>query len=183
MADEAIITPLNNGPYHVIGHFKIVMPGGRELETEGETWLCRCGGSTNKPFCDGTHSKIGFMAAEAAVSKAESGGDSEEFVPVADESAVGEGDLIGVEVDGEPVVIGRVEGQVYAIGGVCSHQFALLEEGGLEDNVVMCPLHDSGFDIRTGKAVRLPATAPVLTYDVKVEGGKILVSRQPTPRA
>ncbi len=62
MAD-IVITPTKNGPYHVKGKIKLVTPGGKELAYEGEeTWLCRCGGSANKPFCDGTHKKIGFKS-------------------------------------------------------------------------------------------------------------------------
>lgn len=58
-----IITPQNDGPYHVQGAFRLVTEGGRTIEVEGEeTWLCRCGASANKPFCDGTHTKIGFKS-------------------------------------------------------------------------------------------------------------------------
>lgn len=58
-----IITPQNDGPYHVQGTFRLVTEGGRTIEVEGdETWLCRCGASANKPFCDGTHTKIGFKS-------------------------------------------------------------------------------------------------------------------------
>jgi CDGSH-type Zn-finger protein len=58
-----------NGPYVVDGEdVRIVDWEGREYRLERlPVALCRCGGSTNKPFCDGTHSKIGFAAAEAAV--------------------------------------------------------------------------------------------------------------------
>ena len=59
-----------NGPYRVEsdGEVKVVDWEGREYTFERlPIALCRCGGSTNKPFCDGTHSKIGFAAAEAAV--------------------------------------------------------------------------------------------------------------------
>jgi CDGSH-type Zn-finger protein len=61
-----------NGPYVVDGEdLKIVDWDGREYQVERlPVALCRCGGSTNKPFCDGTHSKIGFSAAEAAVGPA-----------------------------------------------------------------------------------------------------------------
>lgn len=60
---DVIITPNNNGPYHVKGTFKIVTEGGREIAVDGdETWLCRCGQSANKPFCDGTHKRTGFTA-------------------------------------------------------------------------------------------------------------------------
>ena len=57
---ETTITPQENGPYHVKGDFRIVLSDGTELEGEGETWLCRCGHSKMKPFCDSTHRKAGF---------------------------------------------------------------------------------------------------------------------------
>jgi len=70
------ITARKNGPFRVeTTEGEIIL-----LDAEGGTYdltgkpafsLCRCGGSVNKPFCDGTHSKIGFQAAELAVKKAE----------------------------------------------------------------------------------------------------------------
>ncbi|HLX03610.1 MAG TPA: CDGSH iron-sulfur domain-containing protein [Trinickia sp.] len=59
----AIITPRNDGPYHVKGEFKIITQGGNSVDVEkDEVWLCRCGQSANKPFCDGTHKKAGFTS-------------------------------------------------------------------------------------------------------------------------
>jgi CDGSH iron-sulfur domain-containing protein 3 len=63
-----------NGPYKVTGPIRLIDPDGNEfvLPDDGRpVALCRCGGSKTKPFCDKTHSKIGFQAAERAV--AESG--------------------------------------------------------------------------------------------------------------
>jgi 3-phenylpropionate/trans-cinnamate dioxygenase ferredoxin subunit len=64
------ITIRNNGPYVVEGDFTLVDADGNEVPLVKRA-LCRCGGSTTKPFCDGTHSKIGFQGAIAAVAKAE----------------------------------------------------------------------------------------------------------------
>lgn len=49
-----------SGPYLVQGKFVLVGTDGKEENKEGSIALCRCGGSNNKPFCDGTHRKIGF---------------------------------------------------------------------------------------------------------------------------
>ena len=57
-----------NGPYFVEGPAVVVDSEGNEFKSEKpRIALCRCGGSTTKPFCDGTHSRIGFAAAEPAV--------------------------------------------------------------------------------------------------------------------
>jgi CDGSH-type Zn-finger protein len=66
---EVKITVKPNGPYRVEGPVKLVDAEGREWDLTGKPAfsLCRCGGSVNKPFCDGTHSRLGFQAAEAAV--------------------------------------------------------------------------------------------------------------------
>ena len=63
-----------NGPYKVTGPVRVIDADGNEYNLGGRgeaIALCRCGGSTTKPFCDGTHSKIGFDAAERAVEAAE----------------------------------------------------------------------------------------------------------------
>jgi len=69
MAVKISIRP--NGPYLVEGDVELADVNGNKVDTTGrpKIALCRCGGSTTKPFCDGTHSKIGFQAAEAAVAQ------------------------------------------------------------------------------------------------------------------
>jgi CDGSH-type Zn-finger protein len=71
MADVQV-TITENGPYKVTGAIDLFDAGGDPVATRGAAvFLCRCGGSTNKPFCDGTHSKIGFEGAVAAVEEAD----------------------------------------------------------------------------------------------------------------
>jgi CDGSH-type Zn-finger protein len=63
-----------NGPYKVTGPIRLIDADGNEFDLgeKGEIIaLCRCGASTTKPFCDKTHSKIGFEAAERAVAEEE----------------------------------------------------------------------------------------------------------------
>jgi CDGSH-type Zn-finger protein len=59
----------DNGPLVVDGDFTLTDAAGNEIPLMKRA-LCRCGGSTIKPFCDGTHSKIGFQGANAAVQAA-----------------------------------------------------------------------------------------------------------------
>ena len=80
MAD-VVIKARHNGPYKVTGPITLIDADGNEydLGEEGEPIaLCRCGGSKTKPFCDKTHSEIGFEAAERAVAEAEGRAPGEE---------------------------------------------------------------------------------------------------------
>ncbi|MES2640729.1 MAG: CDGSH iron-sulfur domain-containing protein [Myxococcota bacterium] len=56
------VTPTRDGPLRVSGSVEIVSGTGRTLAKKTEAWLCRCGASANKPYCDGAHRKIGFVA-------------------------------------------------------------------------------------------------------------------------
>jgi CDGSH iron-sulfur domain-containing protein 3 len=65
-----------NGPYKVTGPITLIDADGNEYEIPDDgkpVALCRCGGSKTKPFCDATHSEIGFQAAERAVEQADRG--------------------------------------------------------------------------------------------------------------
>lgn len=71
MADVQV-APTRNGPYKVTGPIELIDTDGNPIPVPGHTvFLCRCGGSTTKPFCDGTHSKIGFDGAMSAVREAD----------------------------------------------------------------------------------------------------------------
>ncbi|MGZ8376789.1 MAG: CDGSH iron-sulfur domain-containing protein [Gemmatirosa sp.] len=77
--DRITITVRNNGSLFISGDdmakVRLVDHEGNEISTEGRKAisLCRCGGSTKKPFCDGTHSKIGFQGAIAAQQAVDAG--------------------------------------------------------------------------------------------------------------
>jgi CDGSH-type Zn-finger protein len=64
---EVTIEVRPNGPYVVTGTIELRDTNGDVLPTQARTVLCRCGASTKKPLCDGTHSKMGFQAAAQAV--------------------------------------------------------------------------------------------------------------------
>ncbi len=90
-------------------------------------------------------------------------------------SALEEGVGIRVDIAEHRVAIFLVAGDVFAIGDRCTHAEASLAEGDVYDHEVECPRHGSGFDLRSGKALSLPATKPVSTYPVTVEGGIVYV--------
>ena len=77
MSDEIVeIKVRENGPYRVKGPVRLIDADGNEFDLEphtkdGTIVLCRCGASKTKPFCDKTHSKLGFEAAERAVREAD----------------------------------------------------------------------------------------------------------------
>ena len=100
-----------------------------------------------------------------------------EFIKVAETKDVAAGTGILVELEGERVALFNENGTFYAIGDVCTHAGGPLSEGDLEGDVVTCPWHGAQFDIKTGEATSPPATEPVPTYRVKVEGENILIER------
>jgi len=80
-----------------------------------------------------------------------------------------------VVLDGVPICLARSHGEVFAVSDICSHADVSLAEGDVEDGTVECWLHGSRFDLRTGAPTGLPATKPIATYPVTVEGDDVLV--------
>jgi len=99
-----------------------------------------------------------------------------DWVRVAAKGDVAEGTCIGVRVGEKDVAIYHMpDGDFCATENVCSHEFALLTEGWMENGCIECPLHAAQFDIRTGKALSAPADEDIAVYPVKVEGEDVLV--------
>ena len=97
-------------------------------------------------------------------------------VKVAKVSDIAEGDLKKVDIDGEPVALFNVEGKIYATQNECSHVGCGLDENhAIEGDVVECTCHGSKFNIKTGAVVLPPATDPLKTYQVSVEGEDVFV--------
>lgn len=67
MSDANVtIVPTTNGPYEVSGEVRIVDPDGNVIRETAKTYLCRCGHSRNKPFCDSSHKREGWTSAPPA---------------------------------------------------------------------------------------------------------------------
>lgn len=102
-----------------------------------------------------------------------------EFHKVAATEEVSSGEVRQYRVEDRPVALCNVDGEFFAFEDVCTHQFAYLSEGGLENGQIRCPLHGAKFDVKSGDAKSLPAVKPVPTHEVKVEDGQVYVALNP----
>ena len=81
-----------------------------------------------------------------------------------------------VDFEGEQVALFNVDGTIYAIADSCTHVGGQLSEGEVDGTIVTCPLHGATFDLKTGSAESPPASSPVTTDQVQVEGDEIQVA-------
>lgn len=98
-----------------------------------------------------------------------------EFVKVGRVEDIPQGERIWYEFEEDTVVIFNVNGEIYCIADICTHDGGPLGNGDLIDYAVECPRHGARFDVRNGKVLSLPATENVRSYAVKVENGDIYV--------
>jgi 3-phenylpropionate/trans-cinnamate dioxygenase ferredoxin subunit len=101
-----------------------------------------------------------------------------DFVTVGKLGDVPAGEAKVFAVNGKHIAVCNVGGTLYAIDDVCTHDGGPLGEGFLEGDQIECPRHGALFDVKTGKALTLPAVLPVNTYPVQVEGDEIKVAME-----
>ena len=98
------------------------------------------------------------------------------FVKIATTADIPPGKVNVYEVDGRQIAVCNVDGTFYAIDDICTHDGGSLDQGELEDDQIECPRHGARFDVKTGRALTLPAVMPVQSYPVQVTGDAIEVS-------
>lgn len=80
-----------------------------------------------------------------------------------------------VTVNGQDIMVTNLDGKLYAIGDVCTHEKCSLAEGILQGDVVTCHCHYAQFDVRTGKVLAPPAEKDEPVYEVKVVGDEVFI--------
>jgi len=101
-----------------------------------------------------------------------------EYHKVARVGEVRPGEMKACEAGGRRVALCNADGRLYAVGDACTHAGVRLSEGWLYDGRIECVLHGALFDVVSGAVLAPPASAPVPTYDVKVEGEDVYVALQ-----
>ena len=89
-----------------------------------------------------------------------------------------EGQPKRVDIDGQPILLLRSGEEIHAIGAVCSHYGAPLEEGKQEGDTIRCPWHSSRFALADGSVREGPACAPLPAYEVRIVRGQVQVKRR-----
>lgn len=98
-----------------------------------------------------------------------------EYLKVASVEELGDGQRKLLDIDGDPIVVFNIAGEYFAIADVCSHDNGPVGEGDLDGHAIACPRHGARFDLRTGKALGLPAVVDIPAYPVRVVGDEIQI--------
>ena len=98
-----------------------------------------------------------------------------DYIPVGSVSELREGQRLFIEIDETPIVILNIAGKYFAVADVCSHDDGPVGEGNIEGFEMICPRHGARFDIRSGRALALPAFVDIPAYPVRMVGDQIEV--------
>jgi 3-phenylpropionate/trans-cinnamate dioxygenase ferredoxin subunit len=100
-----------------------------------------------------------------------------DYIDAAAVTDLPEGGKMLAEIGDQFVVLFLKDGNYYCIDDVCTHDGGPLSEGEIcnDGYAIACPRHGAKFDVRTGKALTMPAYEDTLSHDVKVENGRIFV--------
>ena len=98
------------------------------------------------------------------------------FIKIAEVNQVADGVVKKFIVKDKIIAVANVGGEFFVIDDTCSHAQCSLSRGRLNGKELACPCHGAKFDVKTGKALTLPATVPVASYEVKIEKDNIMVS-------
>lgn len=102
------------------------------------------------------------------------------WIRVCDSNSLKDGDIISFNHDDDKMLLARINGNFYATDGICTHAYAELSNGFLneDEKTVTCPLHLSAFNLESGAPCNAPAELPLKTYQTKVEEGGVYVQVQ-----
>lgn len=98
-----------------------------------------------------------------------------EFVRIASLSDIPPGDMVSVQVGPEEILLVNLDGELHACDDICTHAYANLSDGDLEEGEVVCPLHGAVFDVASGVPVTPPATQALRKFAIRIEGDDVLV--------
>lgn len=98
-----------------------------------------------------------------------------EYVKACELRDVPDGTMHPVDAMGRKLMIVNLDGDLYAVDRICTHEDADLSTGFLIGSVVTCPLHLSRFNVKTGEVENPPATLPLPTHKLKIEGTSVYV--------
>jgi nitrite reductase/ring-hydroxylating ferredoxin subunit len=104
---------------------------------------------------------------------------TQEFVEAGKAGELAPGAMKRVELRGRRILLANVAGRYCAVDDACTHEEASLSAGVLKGELVKCPLHNSRFNVCTGKAMEEPAEEDLRTYPVRQEGERVLVGLPP----
>lgn len=94
--------------------------------------------------------------------------DQIEYVPVAEQNELPNGERLAVSIDEYDIVVFNIAGEIFAIGDLCSHDDGPIGEGELTDHSISCPRHGADFDVRDGKTLSLPAVVDIPAYPTRI---------------
>ena len=100
---------------------------------------------------------------------------SSKWIDVAATESLAESTPLAVEAEGEPIVLVRCAGALYAVEDRCTHDGESLAGAEIEQCEIVCPRHFSHFDLKSGEALSPPAYEPLRVYAVREENGRVLV--------